>query len=149
MASFTEPDVRPLRVTLLFWRTVLPSALRTVTEEVFLPRESVPVLPEGRAGVTSRREVTLPEEARTALPLLERTALPLAEDPERVAEPMRTEPSLERTVLLLVPELERTVPELERVELELLLERVELLLPERTGFCEETEGEELERAELL
>ena len=172
-------------MTLLFWRTVLPSALRTVTEDWALPREAA-VCEErvGREGVTAlwvvrpleERAVVLLERTelpaeelleRTALPaveLLERTVLPLELLLERVVDPpmLKEEPDAARVVL---PELEERTVEPEELLLErtvlpvdalpeertvdpLLLERA-LLLPEvdplRTGFCEETEGELVER----
>ena len=139
-------------MTLLFWRTVLPSALRTVTEEALLPRVAVA---EDREGVTER---TVPEE-REAEPLEERTLVPAAAEPERTVVPLEAEPERtvlplaepERTVLPLVAEPERTVepPPMLKDEPE---ERLVLLpdeepertvLPEdepRTGFCEEAEG---------
>ena len=115
-----ERTVLPLAETLPEERTVEPLPLERTVEPPMLKEE--------------------PDAARVVLPELE----------ERTVEP--EEPLLERTVLLPVEALpEERTPEVlpeERTVDPLLLERA-LLLPEvdplRTGFCEETEGELVER----
>lgn len=153
----------------------MPSALRTVTEELLLLRDAA-VPAEDREGVTLLRVVRLPEEARVVVPLpaeraveaeealeertvpllpeeLERAGVPpmLNEDPD--AERVVLPEELERTVPLLLEELERTLEPLlaalERVVLPEELERAVLPEePDRTGDCEDTAGE-LERVLLL